>query len=60
MRWVSGLGDVGWREVLAAEPMAQTAAPTAQTMLKPEHKAVPTAQGRPETGGERKAALEST
>jgi hypothetical protein len=52
MIWVLGLADAEWQEVWTAEPMAQTVVPMARTMLKLEHKPVPTAQGRPETAGE--------
>jgi hypothetical protein len=47
-----GLTDAEWQEVSTAEPMAQTVAPMAPTMLKVAHRAVPTAQGRPETAAE--------
>jgi hypothetical protein len=70
MRWVSGLADAEWQEVWTAEPMGQTVAPTAPTILKAAHRPVPalgrletagepTSQGRQETGGERKAGSEA-
>ncbi|HMH26678.1 MAG TPA: hypothetical protein VK542_08870 [Gemmatimonadaceae bacterium] len=52
MKWVSGLPDAESQEVSTAEPMAQTVAPTAPTMLKAAHRPVPTALGRLETAGE--------
>jgi hypothetical protein len=58
MRW-SELGDVESQEVWSSEPMAQTVAPTALTMLTAAQKAAPMARARQETADERKAGSEA-
>jgi hypothetical protein len=59
MKPVLELADVEWQEVWTAEPMAQTVAPTAGTMLTVVRKAAPRARARQEIAGERMAEWEA-